>query len=896
MRYFITLVLFALVLSAASGQTSLFDKALVLDSLYNRILDGETELAPDVFAEFRTLYPGGDRLTNEALYEDINEENVFLVSKMNYVNSLVEDRRVEDDGRREALEGARATVLAGVDALALEYCPDEECEWYGDLTIMILVNEAQEMRRIRKKYLTDKPELAEFAEKLKALERALLAIDVQLDRIEREDEALIRGTGEDGGLGLPVAEGATVEKGFAPIVVEAAGGSVQGAVIDGASRWIAERMREELSIAFFDRFEIWLEERQLHTLFPHTASAFKITASTDFALMLQVLRTAFEDDLRELPFNVGPFLRYELVEYGDKDFNQYEANDAYVAYRKAVLDYYDGPDNYALYSSDPTIKAASEVLDAKLDQLANTNKGLNYVLFAIDAMRELSEGTHPANLLSLLNARSDELFPQGGDIRPALMLADVIVRSFIRVDAERGTTWVSRKELTQLSRNQQLREFYYGLVYHEVHRKYRRRRNELLAVRKKFAGKTPYLTDLDIKYETSATERQLMRDQLENTGLVVAEQRLRLLEKDEFWMDLTFQYTPEEIGTLLNELSMFTERMDNLTEQYTALRQTGRAGIGNPELVQLIRHSLNVVKPVLNAALNDDQQLSHIENLSLGILDAYTGVLERDYEAVILSVIPVVSSLIDVDFAEQIAAAEGREAVIKSLKQDQGLHKRQLHEIFRYGAFLAAVAESRSPEDIKQAIRAIALPTGSYSIKRRSFGNISLNAYPGLTGGYEVIQNDLGRRWAPNTGFTAPLGLAFSWGYRGNINNSRYLSDLKYRRRVDHALKTTDDKFLTGHSGSVFFSLLDLGAVVLFRLSDEESSLPEDVGFQQVFSPGVIYSHGFPNLPLSVMAGMQVSPQLRKFGDEPADAFRFNLGVTVDLPMANFHTRSVPRE
>ncbi len=371
------------------------------------------------------------------------------------------------------------------------------------------------------------------------------------------------------------------------------------------------------------------------------------------------------------------------------------------------------------------------------------------------------------------------------------------------------------------------------------------------------------------------------------------------MEKDERWLSKLVVDDPTEVGGLLNQLSLFTERMDNMQQQYAELRANGQANLGSPQLVRLIRHSLTVLRPVFAMALNDDtEKLDQIQLLSQGILDAYTGVLERDYDAVVLNVIPVASSLLDVDYAETLSLNEGglSDETLNLLTEQHGKRQRKLQEVFRYSAFLAAVATSRNPEDIKQAIRAIALPPGSYSIKRRSFANISLNTYPGLTGGMEVVRNSIGREIAPNIGFTAPVGLAVSWGYRAGINNKKYLDDTKYRRRVDRSLNMRDDRFLTGHSGSVFFPLIDLGAVVLFRLDDADGSLPEDVGFQQVFSPGIIYSHGFPNLPISVLAGMQMSPELRKFGDAPADSFRFNLGVTVDLPMVNFHTRSVQRE
>ena len=97
---------------------------------------------------------------------------------------------------------------------------------------------------------------------------------------------------------------------------------------------------------------------------------------------------------------------------------------------------------------------------------------------------------------------------------------------------------------------------------------------------------------------------------------------------------------------------------------------------------------------------------------------------------------------------------------------------------------------------------------------------------------------------------------------------------------------------MNGHSGSLFFPLIDLGALVLFRLDNDTEALPEDVGFQQIFSPGVLYVHGLPNVPISFMAGVQLSPQLRKFGDESLNTLRFNLSAVVDLPLANFYTRN----
>jgi hypothetical protein len=909
MKFTFSLALLLSAFTSLSAQQSLFDKAVRLDSLYDHIRAGEHMLAGDVFAELRDLYNEGEDLTDDAIYRDVSGQNSYLAPKMNYVHNFLEDTRAKVDTSVVTLKVTFGELIELASSKADEACAnagyrdeDEEnaCPFAISINSLREYPSAKQLAYLRRQIDVD--EFGPLVKELKAIETRLYEIDVQLDLLKRQDEAVLRLSGSDGGIGLPIGGSADVGQSFAPIIVQSGGGgSVQGAVIDGASRWIAERMREELSIAFFDRFEIWMEEQKMASLFPSTIRALDITSTTDYSLMIQVLRSAFEHDLEELPFNIGPFVRQELNNKEDMAAAEKKADQLYHNFRASTIRYTLKwqEDIMSAIAFKDTMDLAEEALTKQLDRLEHTNRSLNYILFSIAAIRELSEGSHPANLIGLLNQRSDELFPHGGKIRPVLMLADVLTRSFIRADPDKGTTWLRRKDLARLSRDQQLREFYFGLIFHELRQNVRSRRNRLLSARKEYVGSMPYYSEADLVLSDNSEQKLLMLDQLKQPELLRLERELHLLKKDEQWLAKLVTEDPTEVGGLLNELSLFAERMDNMQQQYAELRATGQANLGNPQLVRLIRHSLTVLQPVFAMALEDQEdKLNQIQSLSQGILDAYTGVLERDFDAVVLNVIPVASSLLDIDYAESYSLNKDLlpAASLDFMTEQHGKRQRKLQEVFRYSAFLAAVATSRNPEDIKQAIRAIALPPGSYSIKRRSFANISLNAYPGLTGGMEIIRNSTGQKVAPNIGFTAPIGLAVSWGYRAEIDNKKYLDNPKYRRKVDRSLNMREDRFLTGHSGSLFFPLVDLGAVVLFRLDDSDSSLPEDVGFQQVFSPGVIYSHGFPNLPISVLAGMQISPKLRKFGDAPADSFRFNLGVTVDLPMANFHTRSVERE
>ncbi len=496
MKPIITFILLFLALGSLTAQQSLFDKAIRLDSLYDQIRTGDHHLAEDVFAELRDLYNEGEDLTDEAIYDDVSGQNSYLAKKMNYVHSFLVNDREKADTSIVKLKETYQVLIELVEQKCIAACENagyegedeaNECPFITSIGSLKYNPAVKQVAYLRSRI--DPAEFGVLVDELKTIETQLYEIDVQLDLLKRQGEAVLRLSGSDGGIGLPVGGGAEVGQTFAPIIVQSGGGgSVQGAVIDGASRWIAERMREELSIAFFDRFEIWMEEQRMASLFPSTVRALDITSTTDYSLMIQVLRSAFERDLEELPFNIGPFVRQELNNEDDTAAAEVKADELYLAYRSNTIRYAQKwKEDIMLAMEMEETKALSEqALSDQLDRLERTNRSLNYILFSIAAIQELSEGSHPANLLGVLNQRSDELFPHGGKIRPVLMLADVLTRSFIRVDSEKSTTWLRRKDLARLSRDQQLREFYFGLIFHELRQTVRNRRSRLLSARAQF--------------------------------------------------------------------------------------------------------------------------------------------------------------------------------------------------------------------------------------------------------------------------------------------------------------------------------------------------------------------------------------------------------------------------
>lgn len=214
-------------------------------------------------------------------------------------------------------------------------------------------------------------------------------------------------------------------------------------------------------------------------------------------------------------------------------------------------------------------------------------------------------------------------------------------------------------------------------------------------------------------------------------------------------------------------------------------------------------------------------------------------------------------------------------AVVKAglLLKEASLDSLVDQSFFKYATFIAAVAESESSEEVKNAIEAAVLPAGSSRIKRRTKFNTSLNGY---LGGY------IGREYLVNTsknndynlsfGVSAPIGIALSWGKKPN-----------------------DKNFFGG--SSIFVSLLDLGAIASVRLNDENSEDLPEFELQNIIAPGLFWGINIADSPFTFILGGQYGPQLRKIStNDPnnpttlSNAFRLQAGVTVDIPLFNLKT------
>lgn len=184
-------------------------------------------------------------------------------------------------------------------------------------------------------------------------------------------------------------------------------------------------------------------------------------------------------------------------------------------------------------------------------------------------------------------------------------------------------------------------------------------------------------------------------------------------------------------------------------------------------------------------------------------------------------------------------------------------------EFVKYGSFAANVVQAKNPADVNEAIKAIALPAGSASIKKKTAFNIALNAYLGGFVGNEYLAAKTNNNWKTISGVYTPVGVTFSAGIKGS-------------------------------SLSLLLNVLDIGAFTAYRLKDDSTTVLPEIKIQNIFAPGVGLVYGFPKIPLSIGYTYQLGPALRKINAETALTDKLNkrwqFFIAVDIPLINFYS------
>jgi hypothetical protein len=676
--------------------------------------------------------------------------------------------------------------------------------------------------------------------------------------------------------------------------VSAIGGINVTNIADGLAKFLVERMKSELSASFFDRFEKTLNEpkyEDLKILFPET---WKLLASMDqdiyqYSSYVNNMRQAFARDMANQYVNL------------EKLLNQ------------------------------PKYK----------DYLLRDHPELGSVLYSsVYIIKGISSGKHPGDVLKDFNVKNNihlkDTIAQT-DVRNAITMAQLISASVRSLSASHY--WVPADSIRRMVENETTFKLYLGLMYEISDSVYfvLSNREDTVTLRHVLNNLYTTIRHVDQARDSLNEFRNYIEafsdhaDAVNEYLQIIRDKKKPDVDYNDYYrlfntfldmveQSVTFTSLPYvDLGPKIEgEIKTVSDKWIYVARSSADLY----VDVRTKNYMSALQNTLMILDTLLN--YNSVAMLEELKQHGSILKDALKTELEQkikqgEQDKRLISkrdVRRILNTLEEIDFNEYANRTITPEMVRQVLKEkidgikDTGVYtshkiammvrlvesKQLLFEAkirdrlrqytVKYGAFIAAVAEAQSSDEVQEAIEAAVLPPGSARVKRETNANIAVNGYVGFFAGYEHINNvdhDGVRQVNFNLnkwnsyGVAAPVGLSFSLGKRNPI--------------------PLVGAFCKGNSShSLFISVIDIGALAAFRMSGSNDSVSQvpDVQLKDIVSPGIFYSIGLPKCPVSVNLGYQVGPLLREVGSS-VNVFgqgysRFSISVCVDIPMFNLYT------
>ncbi|WP_367390252.1 hypothetical protein [Lewinella sp. LCG006] len=191
----------------------------------------------------------------------------------------------------------------------------------------------------------------------------------------------------------------------------------------------------------------------------------------------------------------------------------------------------------------------------------------------------------------------------------------------------------------------------------------------------------------------------------------------------------------------------------------------------------------------------------------------------------------------------------------------QGKQHGLVHFLQQYGGFIGGMVDADSASQVQALLNAFADPPGSSRVKRQLPFTAGLNAYVGGLYGQETLS---GNAQAAETTFntlapTMPVGVTFSF-----LLGKKYAA---YRP-----------------SFSLFFSVIDLGSLATFNLSEDLAG-DSQLTFRNILKPGFQLQWNIPKSPFYLGTGYQFGPHYREFDGELLEqrSWRYFVSFGIDI-------------
>lgn len=535
---------------------------------------------------------------------------------------------------------------------------------------------------------------------------------------------------------------------------------------DGVAKFLVERAKEELFIAFIQKFQGSIDSKypELRVLFPNTTTLLNNFQSTEFSNILSTAREAFDKDLTNL---LGSIVNL---------------NDSLHV-------------NASIYTNIPLAQSLTKVFDRPTGKIFLSAIAVANGFVANQKIPDVfATLTGPY----LLGSYPDANF------RDALQLLNIL--SFSIKNSAAGKSYLSLADLKKLGTTAQdtALRIYLGLVYQQIKNK------------KLFAGNAGFASFLN----TFATN---------SAGLIT-------------YVDSLITQSTDVDAAISNLVAAKKKGEKDLSSYWSAIFASAGQLLTAVKNINVINSSIQFPAKLDSVFLYANQSLTIAGDIAV-----------KNYNAAIVGTLTEISTIVG--------------------KADPSLTD-ALNNFVKYYSFAANVVAAKNSDDVKNAIEAVALPAGSYSIKRESIFNLSLNGYIGGYIGGEYLPALKEKQLAFSYGVSAPVGIAFSWG------------KLPCPNSINHG----------NQSFTIFIPIIDVGAMAAFRAQNDSSSYSSQVSLQNIISPGLYFYWGLGRCPMSIGLGGQLGPQLRSISAKDINIdknyyLRFGLNVVMDIPFFDLYTR-----
>lgn len=592
-----------------------------------------------------------------------------------------------------------------------------------------------------------------------------------------------------------------------------------------------ERAKEELTVAFFDRFKEFAKKNpEFEILFPKTTSNLANLLGYKYPEMLEALRTGFIDDLRQITLRLDDVL----------------ALPRYIEFFKNL----------------PEVKIAIR----SLRLVHELETGASNAADVISELAHYAEWQNP----KLENA---------GNILKTVALISESIRDTVtqETDKRKASVWVSAKELKKTfldPNNQTVATIYLGLLYQRAQMeniKYKSatgtdiRLDSILA---SFKNDVPTFYDklgefIVLSEKVNANFREL-KNKIDNKQTISDEDYYTYIQTSLDVVEYGFSLAKlfgADVTKAENYLSILNESNDLYKNIYS--KEYNQAIVNAVDILTKIKQLTNDAKVNVNDASDlvaskapkamklTNSQVLHKENNSYYLTNENESTKIKSFDELDIFI----------DETTFVSSTKKLQRPLEKLTEF-------LEKIKPYALFIANVAEAKNEADIKNALDAVILPVGSSSIKKRSIYNISVQSYLGAR--WNTADNNTNSAWNNKWGVTAPIGFAFSLGTKGEnpASWSLFASLIDIGAIVDYKL-TVD--------------------------ANNNVNQDYEIKLEQIFAPGGYIVYGVPwSLPVAVGLGGQYGPGIYHSNNtinQIQPGWRWNAFIAVDIPFFNISNR-----